>query len=157
MGNPRTSKMVDWKIQTHFTSVKTIQYDVIGARSLGLFLHKWGGLNFQSNIFETFGSKFYYGRAINRPVKLSAQQVCTIFISSQIVFMFIWETSNIVGKPGIVCPVFFLIRSKNLQFFDIHIVRIVSSVSARKLKCPSSAQLEPENSGLNSSLDGSRS
>ena len=30
---------------------------------------------------------------------------------------------------------------KNLQFFYIHIVGIVSSVSARKLKCPSSARL----------------
>ena len=33
---------------------------------------------------------------------------------------------------------------KNLRFFDIHIVGIVSSVSAQKLKCPSSARLELE-------------
>ena len=46
-----------------------------------------------------------------------------------------------------------------MRFFDIHIVGIVSSVSARKLKCPgsawyfhSSARLEPENSSSNSSL-----
>ena len=32
----------------------------------------------------------------------------------------------------------FRCRQKNLLFFDIHIVSIVSSVSARKLKCPSS-------------------
>ena len=30
---------------------------------------------------------------------------------------------------------------KKLRFFDIHNVRIVSSVSAGKLKCPSSARL----------------
>ena len=28
-GNPMTSKMVDWKIQTDFTRVKTIQYDAV--------------------------------------------------------------------------------------------------------------------------------
>ena len=49
-----------------------------------------------------------------------------------------------------------------MLFFDIHIVCIVSSVSARKLKCParldsarnlhSSGSLEPENSSSNSSL-----
>ena len=35
-------------------------------------------------------------------------------------------------------------------FFDIHIVKIVSSVSARKLKCPSSAWLgsKPSQLGL---------
>ena len=39
---------------------------------------------------------------------------------------------------------------QNLHFFDIHIVKIVSSVSARKLKCPSSARLgsEPSQLGL---------
>ena len=37
-----------------------------------------------------------------------------------------------------------------MEFFDIHIVSIVSSVSARKLKCPSSARLgsEPSQLGL---------
>ena len=90
-----------------------------------MFLQKWGGLDFQSNIFEAFGLIFYCGRLINRAAKLSTQQVyyyaileCTIFINSQIVFMFIWETSNIVGKPGIVCPVFLtassLTQSKEL-------------------------------------------
>ena len=46
-----------------------------------------------------------------------------------------------------------------MLFFDIHIVSIVSSVSARKLKCPSLAwlgtfiaRLEPENSSSGSSL-----
>ena len=38
---------------------------------------------------------------------------------------------------------------KNLLLNDVH---IVSSVSARKLKCPSSARLELENSSSNSSL-----
>ena len=33
---------------------------------------------------------------------------------------------------------------KNLRFFDIYIVIIVSSVSAQKLKCPSLAQLGSE-------------
>ena len=49
--------------------------------------------------------------------------------------------------------------SLEFAYFDIHIVSIVSSVSARKSKCPSSARnfhssgsLEPENSSLNSSL-----
>ena len=28
-GNPMTSKMVDWKIQTDLTSVKAIQYDAV--------------------------------------------------------------------------------------------------------------------------------
>ena len=39
---------------------------------------------------------------------------------------------------------------KNCRFFDIHIVGIVSSVSARKLKYPSSARLgsEPSQLGL---------
>ena len=37
---------------------------------------------------------------------------------------------------------------KNLQFVDIHIASIVSSVSARKLKCPSSARLDSETSQL---------
>ena len=49
-GNPVTSKMVDWKIQTDLTRVKTIQYDAIGG-VLDCFLHKWGGLDFQSTIF----------------------------------------------------------------------------------------------------------
>ena len=47
----------------------------------------------------------------------------------------------------------------NLLFFDIHMVSIVSSVSARKLKCSGSARnllslgsLEPENSSSNPSL-----
>ena len=39
-----------------------------------------------------------------------------------------------------------------MLFFEIHIVSIVSSVLARKLKNPSSAWLEPENSSSNSSL-----
>ena len=29
-GNPMTSKIVDWKIQTNLTHVKTIQYDAVG-------------------------------------------------------------------------------------------------------------------------------
>ena len=41
-------------------------------------------------------------------------------------------------------------RGTKSEFFDIHILCIVSSVSARKLKCPSSAQLgsEPSQLGL---------
>ena len=53
-GNPMTSKMVDWKIQTNLTRVKSIQYDAVGE----LFLHKWGGLEFQSSISEAFGLTF---------------------------------------------------------------------------------------------------
>ncbi len=29
-GNPMTSKLVDWKIHTDLTRVKTIQYDAVG-------------------------------------------------------------------------------------------------------------------------------
>ena len=41
-------------------------------------------------------------------------------------------------------------RGTKSEFFDIHILCIVSSVSARKLKCPSSAPLgsEPSQPGL---------
>ena len=35
-----------------------------------------------------------------------------------------------------------------MEFFDIHIVSIVSSISARKSKCPSSARLGSETSQL---------
>jgi len=52
-----TSKMVDWKVQINLTHVKTIQYYAVGG-IFGLFLHKWGGLDFQSNIFEAFGLTF---------------------------------------------------------------------------------------------------
>ena len=56
-GNQMTSKMVDWKIQTDLTHVKTIQYYAVGG-ILDFFLQKWGGLYFQFTIFEDFGLTF---------------------------------------------------------------------------------------------------
>ena len=52
-GNPMTSKMVDWKIQTDHTCVKTIQYDAVGG-VLDCFYtsDNWVGLDFQSTIFK---------------------------------------------------------------------------------------------------------
>ena len=68
------SKIVDWKIQTHLTHVKTSNNPKLHQWChIGLFLHKWGGLDFQSTIFEAFVLTFF-DRVINRAVKLSALQ-----------------------------------------------------------------------------------
>ena len=63
-GNPMTSKMLDWKIQPNLTPVKTIKHDAVG-RVLDCFLHKRGGLDFESNVFWAFGLTFQHGKKIN--------------------------------------------------------------------------------------------
>ena len=48
-------------------SVKAIQHDAVGSvKSFELFLHKWGVLAFQSNIFWVFGLTFQHGKVIDK-------------------------------------------------------------------------------------------
>ena len=56
--------------------------------------------------------------------------------------------SNMMYKQNLIIKLGEKKGKKNLRFFDIHNVRIVSSVSARKLKCPSSARLSSKTSQL---------
>ena len=56
-GNPMTSKMLDWKIRPDLMLVKNNPIHR-HRQSFGLFLHKWGGLDFQSKFFWVFALTF---------------------------------------------------------------------------------------------------